>query len=125
MHGPLGSLQTLKNSCGVAEAPVVKGEAGMQVQKQGDSVKLLASSGRAASIIMPDMVACQAELQLVDNVLIPASVRAPGWTLVWNIRPWLLSWAQVTRLRTITRWASACAAERHLHAYVSGMCKAC
>ena len=46
----------------------------VQVQKQDSKVQILASSGRAASIIMPDVPACQAGIQLIDNVLIPASV---------------------------------------------------
>ena len=49
----------------------------MQVQKSGNSVRLLSSDGETtATIVYPDVRACNAIIQVVDTVLSPAASAA-------------------------------------------------
>ena len=46
----------------------------VQVQKSGSAIKLLSSDGATtASIIYPDVQACNALIQVIDTVLSPAA----------------------------------------------------
>lgn len=49
----------------------------VQVQKSGNSIKLLSSDGQtSATIVYPDVRACNAIIQVVDTVLSPAASAA-------------------------------------------------
>lgn len=46
----------------------------LQVVNENGKIQIVSSSGRPASIVTPDLNACQAVVQIIDTVLIPSPV---------------------------------------------------
>ena len=48
----------------------------LQVKTVGDIVTVVPAAGSTATVLVSDLTACKAYVQVIDTVLIPAAVRA-------------------------------------------------
>ena len=50
----------------------------LQVKTVGDIVTVVPTAGSTATVLVSDLSACKAYVQVIDTVLIPAAVRPPS-----------------------------------------------